>query len=536
MEQDDDEGVGYISESHFVKSIDYDQAVPLLNLPSKGRERISTNVYELNIPIYAPDILTTKSHRREYESFTPKLAFAIAAAAIGSAFQHGYNTGVLNNPEDVMKEWITEVANNRTSETTTPEQVSLIWSIIVAIFCFGGMIGGMLTGTIADRFGRKGGLLLNNVFVLIAVVLECTAKPARSYEMIAAGRFFIGINSGLNAGLTPMYLAEISPVSLRGAVGTVYQLVITISIFIAQVLGLEYILGGDRWPTLLAITIVPAIFQVITLPICPETPKFLLLSRGKEVDAQRALTWLRGSVSVTDEMNMMRSEFEAVKLVPKTTLKEIFTNSALRIPLIISLTMMLAQQLSGINAIMYFSTQIFKDAHLKQDDAQYATLGMGGLNVFMTVVSLILVEKAGRKTLLLVGFAGMTVVVSILTITMVYSENSEFARYMCIVLILVFIILFASGPGSIPWFLVGELFNQSARPMATSLAVMVNWAANFAVGLGFPLIKDAIGPYVFIIFVVFLALSTVFIYKKVPETKNKTIEEISAMFRQQSYQ
>lgn len=473
---------------------------------------------------------------KEEASFTPKLAFAIAAAAIGSAFQHGYNTGVLNNPEEVMKIWISDVVSNRTNEVPAPEHISLIWSIIVAIFCFGGMIGGVLTGTIADRFGRKGGLLLNNIFVLLAVILECAAKPASSYEMIAAGRFFIGINSGLNAGLTPMYLAEISPVSLRGAVGTVYQLVITISIFIAQVLGLEYILGGDRWPTLLAMTIVPAIFQVVTLPICPETPKYLLLNRGKEVDAQRSLTWLRGSVSVTEEMNEMRAEFEAVKLVPKATMKELFTNSALRIPLIISLTMMLAQQLSGINAIMYFSTQIFKDAHLKPDDAQYATLGMGGLNVFMTVVSLFLVEKAGRKTLLLVGFAGMTIDVFILIFAMVYSQESDFASYMCIVLILIFIILFASGPGSIPWFLVGELFNQSARPMATSLAVMVNWAANFSVGLGFPLIKDAIGPYVFVIFTVCLALSTLFIYKKVPETKNKTIEEISAMFRQQSYQ
>ncbi|KAB0797312.1 hypothetical protein PPYR_08306 [Photinus pyralis] len=473
---------------------------------------------------------------KEEVSFTGRLAFAIAASAIGSAFQHGYNTGVLNNPEQVMKEWIKDVMTNRTNEIPEPEQLTVTWSVIVAIFCFGGMIGGMLTGTIADRFGRKGGLLLNNIFVLIAVVLECAAKPARSYEMIAAGRFFIGINSGLNAGLTPMYLAEISPVNLRGAVGTVYQLVITISIFIAQVLGLEYILGGDRWPTLLAMTIVPAIFQVVTLPMCPETPKFLLLSRGKEVEAQRALTWLRGSVAVSDEMNEMRAEFEAVKLVPKATMKELFTNSALRIPLIIALTMMIAQQLSGINAIMYFSTQIFTDAHLKPDDAQYATLGMGGLNVFMTLVSLILVEKAGRKTLLLVGFAGMTIDVFVLIFTMIYSKESQFARYMCIVLILIYIILFASGPGSIPWFLVGELFNQSARPMATSLAVMTNWAANFAVGLGFPLIRDAIGPYVFVIFVVCLALSTVFIYKKVPETKNKTIEEIAAMFRQQSYQ
>ncbi|XP_071450965.1 solute carrier family 2, facilitated glucose transporter member 1-like isoform X2 [Hetaerina americana] len=470
--------------------------------------------------------------------FNGRLAFAITAAALGSSFQHGYNTGVVNAPQKLIEGWIRTVAHNRTGEVVDQSHVTMIWAIAVAIFCVGGMLGGCITGFVAERFGRKGGLLLNNVLVAAAAVLMGCAKAASSYEMIIAGRFLIGINSGLNAGLAPMYLAEISPVHLRGAVGTVYQLVITISILISQVLGLESVLGTETaWPVLLAITAVPAVFQLATLPLCPESPKYIMSNQGKELEAQRALTWLRGSIEVHDEIDEMKSEVEASRLVPKVTLREMFLNPALRIPLIISSMLMIAQQLSGINAVMFFSTKIFKMAQLTEEHAQYATLGMGSMNVVMTVVSLVLVERAGRKTLLLVGFIGMSFVTFFLSISLAYVEGAGlWLSYVSILLVIAFVVLFATGPGSIPWFMVSELFNQSARPAATSFAVAVNWTANFVVGLAFLPLQELMGGYVFIIFTLFLILFVLFIWKKVPETKNKTMEEITTMFRQRSYQ
>lgn len=339
---------------------------------------------------------------------------------------------------------------------------------------------------VADRFGRKGGLLLNNILVILATICEAISKSVGSYELIILGRLLIGINSGLNAGLAPMYLAEISPTNLRGAVGTVYQLVITLSILIAQILGVKQIMGtASLWPALLAMTIVPAIFQMVTLPFCPESPKYLLLSRGKEMEAQKALSWLRGTMAVHDEMDAMRAEYDAIKLVPKVTIRELITNSALRIPLIISLTVMVAQQLSGINAVMFFSSKIFKMAGLNNDHSTYATMGMGAINVLMTIVSLFLVEKAGRKTLLMFGFGGMCIDTALLTVGMILASSSLTASIFCVIFVFVYVIMFASGPGSIPWFLVSELFNQAARPTATSLAVCINWTANFLVGLAF---------------------------------------------------
>ncbi|XP_076618377.1 solute carrier family 2, facilitated glucose transporter member 1 isoform X3 [Colletes latitarsis] len=483
-----------------------------------------------------PPVLTPAEKDKQL-GLTGRLAFAITAAALGSSFQHGYNTGVVNAPQQLIEGWISEVKMNRTGHVTKQSEVTIIWATAVAIFCVGGMIGGSLVGSIADRFGRKGGLLLNNILVLLAVIFEGCAKTAKSYEMIIIGRFIIGINAGLNAGLAPMYLAEISPIHLRGAVGTVYQLVITISILVAQILGLEQILGTeDHWPLLLCLTIVPAIFQVATLPLCPESPKFLLLGKGKDMEAQRALSWLRGTIEVHDEMEEMRAEYESVKLVPKVTLKELFVNSALRIPLIIALMVMFAQQLSGINAVMFFSTKIFMMAQLDKFAAQIATMIVGAVNVFMTFVSLILVEKAGRKTLLLVGFVGLFVSTVLLTICLAFAASSSAAAYFSIILVVMFVALFATGPGSIPWFLVSELFNQSARPAATSVAIAVNWTANFIVSIGFLPLQEGLGAYVFVIFAALQAFFVFFIYKKVPETKNKTVEEISSMFRQISYQ
>ena len=201
-------------------------------------------------------------------------------------------------------------------------------------------------------------------------------------------------------------------------------------------------------------------------------------------------------------MDEMKQEQESMKLVPKVTLKEMIINSSLRKPLIIAMMMMLAQQLSGINCAIFYSTDIFDKAGLNEQESQGATLGMGSMNVLMTVVSLILIEKAGRKTLMLVGLSAMLVMTTLLLASLLTyvsilnrrcrSEISCISQasvpamsYLAIVAVILFVVGFATGPGSIPWFFVTELFAQSGRPTATSIAVTVNWSANFLVGLAF---------------------------------------------------
>ena len=161
------------------------------------------------------------------------------------------------------------------------------------------------------------------------------AKYAGRYELLIVGRLVIGVNSGLNAGLAPMYLSEISPTALRGAVGTVYQLIITISILISQILGMNNILGNDAgWPVLLGLTIVPGVLQCVTLPCCPESPKFLLLDKDDQAGATKALEWFRGTSDVKTEMDEMKTEHEQLKQIQQVDMKEILVNPALRAPLV----------------------------------------------------------------------------------------------------------------------------------------------------------------------------------------------------------
>jgi len=246
---------------------------------------------------------------------------------------------------------------------------------------------------------------------------------------------------------------------------------------------------------------------------------------------EEALQWLRGTIEVHDEMDEMKQEQESMKLVPKVTLKEMLVNSSLRKPLIIAMMMMLAQQLSGINCAIFYSTNIFKEAGLNPTQSQSATLGMGAMNVAMTFVSLALIEKAGRKVLMLSGLSLMICMTILLLASLLTFTTVPAMSYVAVVAVITFVVGFATGPGSIPWFFVTELFAQSGRPTATSIAVVVNWTANFLVGLGFQPMQLLMGPWVFMVFIVIQLFFIVYVAVVVPETKGKTIDEITARFR-----
>lgn len=300
-----------------------------------------------------------------------------------------------------------------------------------------------------------------------------------------------------------MYLTEVSPINLRGMIGSVHQLMVTIAILFSQILGLPQLLGTDEsWPYIFAFTVVPAAVQVCTLWICPESPKYSLSVKNDADRAEKDLKKLRGVDNVSIEMDAMKEQVAAAAAVQKPTMGSMFRKPLLW-PMIIAIMMMLSQQLSGINVAMFYSTTVFRGAGLNPTEATYATIAMGTINVLMTIVSVWLVDhpKFGRRSLHLGGMVGMffSTIALVVALSIQINSGAVWASYSAIGFVILFVVGFAVGPGNlinfktrnesvpgpIPWFFVSEIFPSSAVGNATSIACMVNWTANLLVGLLF---------------------------------------------------
>ncbi|XP_050052270.1 glucose transporter type 1-like isoform X1 [Dermacentor andersoni] len=465
------------------------------------------------------------------EGLTCMLVLAIFASVLGM-FQFGYNLGVINAPQKVLEDFISNVYQERTGMQIPKNFKDWLWAITVAVFAIGGMVGGISGGMMANRFGRKGGMLINNILGILGGSLMGFSNASRSIELLIFGRLIIGMNCGLNTALVPMYLLEISPVPLRGGLGTVSQVGVTVGMLLSQVLGIEVILGTEEgWPYLLAIAVIPAVLQLVLLPFCPESPRYLLISKQQESLAREALQKLRCSSMVEDDIEEMKTEEQAQQQEAKVTMMQVITTRSLQLPLLIGVMMHLSQQLSGIIAVFYYSVRLFEAANLPPSTAKFATIGVGVVMVVMTLVSIPLMDRAGRRTLHLYGLGGMFIFSIFITISLLVKFLYHWITYMSVVSTLCFVVFFAIGPGTIPWMLMAELFSQGPRPAAMSIGVLINWSANFIVSLIFPPMQAALGNYTFLPFTVLLGFFWTFTYKKVPETKNRTFEEISALFR-----
>uniref|UniRef100_A0A914Y006 Major facilitator superfamily (MFS) profile domain-containing protein n=1 Tax=Panagrolaimus superbus TaxID=310955 RepID=A0A914Y006_9BILA len=430
-------------------------------------------------------------------SLTGLVIWATAVATIGSSFIFGYSIGAVNAPADHIKEWIKINHYEIFGTVLSDDAKGYVFGSAVAIFALGALIGALASGKLADNFGRKGTLHFNNIFAIIGSFLMDYAFYRGFYFIFHLGRFIIGINCGIGSSVVCMFVTEIAPANWRGALGTMQQLLIVIAILFAQILGLKQLLGtATRWPWIFDVALIPAIFQIISLYFVPESPRYTYVIKGDEEKALKDLCLYRNSNEndpmIEREMAEIKKEAEAFKTDAKIGFKDLF-RGALFWPTFLACFLQASQQLSGINAAMFYSTEIFKSAGLEDDWPIYATIIMGVTNVFQTTVSFWLVEHRwfGRRLLLLIGTIGMlistvTLTAAIHVATRGYGDTYKaIGSWSAIGFVMLFVISFATGPGSIPYFYVNEVFASNARATASSLATGTNWTFNFIIALAF---------------------------------------------------
>ncbi|XP_062363460.1 solute carrier family 2, facilitated glucose transporter member 5-like isoform X2 [Cinclus cinclus] len=459
---------------------------------------------------------------------TLPLALVALISAFGSSFQYGYNVSVINSPALYMHEFYNRTYLDRTGVPMDSSFQTLLWSLTVSMFPLGGLFGSLMVWPMVNNCGRKGTLLINNLFSITAAILMGTSELAKTFEVIILSRVVMGIFAGLASNVVPMFLGEMSPKNLRGAIGVVPQLFITIGILAAQILGLNSILGNATgWPVLLGLTGIPSLIQLLTLPFFPESPRYLLIQKGNEEQARRALQRLRGREDVDDEIQEMYQEDQSEKEEGQFSVLSLFTFRGLRWQLISIIVMMAGQQLSGVNGVFYYADRIFESAGVQSSSIQYVTVSIGAINVVMTLLAVFIVESLGRRILLLAGFLLCSASCAILTLALNLQTTVSWMSYLSIVCVIAYIIGHAIGPSPIPAVMITEMFLQSSRPAAFMVGGSVHWLSNFTVGLVFLYMEAGLGPYSFLIFCAICVATMVYVFFVVPETKNKTFMEIN---------
>lgn len=399
---------------------------------------------------------------------------------------------------------------------------------------FGCALGALITGYIADRFGRR--LPLLYVAALFAVT-SLAMGLAPTFGIFLATRFLGGLAVGGASILAPMYIAEVSPPSIRGRMCTCYQLAIVIGILGSFLL--NYMLrdvapwawfnttvrdlGAWNWRWMFISGALPSVVFFVLMLRAPETPRFLYKC-GRQAESFAILERILGREEAERETGEIRTSFAA----PKATWAEMLRNRGLRRALSVGFFLAILVHFSGINTIIDYAPVIFKSAGFTMDAALFSTFGIGFVNFLFTLVSFWTIDRFGRKPLYIVGSTGMTVVLAALAVAVL---TGHFSGITVLVLILAFIMFFASCIGPVFWTLVPEIFPNRVRGEAMIVPVLVQWVANAIVVLFFPLAFNQIGKAPTFFFLATMALAQVlYTWRFVPETKGRTLEEIEELW------
>ncbi|GAA5804897.1 general substrate transporter [Helicostylum pulchrum] len=481
------------------------------------------------------------------------MVYCVIIACLGS-FSNGWVIGSANVPGEVTHACANGMAH--VANSAFPDCLPMndaLWGFAVSSFCVGGLIGGLFGGTIQTKFGRKKTIIFNNLgWIIGAILIGASVSPA----MFIIGRIFCGLSCGLGSLSTPTYVGEISTVKARGTMGTCNQFAIVIGILLASVVGLP-LAYVPLWRINYAIVAIPAIAQFFLMAGCVESPRYLI-SQNRLEEARANLQRLRPGANIEREFfeqvegilgtsaaraitnvnNMDKVEEKDIdnskledgvqegdnEMHATLNMIQIFQDPIVRKVAVTVILLHVIQQLIGMNAVMYYSTTIF-NMSFDADMSKYMAIVTTVVNFVATIVSLILIDRMGRRPLLLIAEAGACIFSVLLIIGYVYSIGA-----LLIVAVFGYVLSFAVGVGPIPWMMTSEMSPVYASSAVGSVATAVNWAMNFLIGQCFPVIFAEIQGYSFAIFAAIAALAFVFTWFRVPETKNRSIEAIVKSF------
>ena len=397
-----------------------------------------------------------------------------------------------------------------------------------SLLAVGALIGGPVAGILIDLLGRKTGIMLSALPFVTGWALIASAG---NVYLLCLGRFLTGFACGMASLSAPTYIAEISSKQLRGLLGGGFQLAVVFGVLLAFLFGipLSYI-----WLAILA-----AIFgvcMVMLLLFIPESPRWYFKNNPEK--ARKSLEWLRGPNSPSINTEIHEIEQTTVEQNQRQPFRELLLQKTVYKPLILSVALMFFQQFSGVNAVLFFSNDIFKDAGFSSKSQQdTASVILAIAQVVFTFVGCILMDRAGRRILL--AIAGITMAVTCTTFSLYYiltekniaAKDATSMQVLSVGSLGVYISGFSIGWGPVPWLIMSEIFPEQARGPGSGIATATNWTFAFLVTRFFKNVEKAISPFgTFVAFAVANVVGVIFVLVFLPETKGKTLAEIEAYF------
>ncbi|MED6169431.1 hypothetical protein PIB30_118800 [Stylosanthes scabra] len=348
------------------------------------------------------------------------------------------------------------------------------------------------------------------------------SATAQSIQMMIVGRLLAGIGIGITSAIVPLYISEISPTETRGALGSVNQLSICIGILAALVAGLPLAGNPIWWRTMFGISVVPSVLLALGMTVSPESPRWLF-QQGKISEAEKAIKTLYGKERVASVMRDLTAASEGSS-EPEARWFDLFS-SRYRKVVSVGAALFLLQQFAGINAVVYYSTSVFRSAGIASDIAASALVGAS--NVFGTVIASSLMDKQGRKTLLITSFSGMAASMLLLSVSFTWSVLAPYSGTLAVLGTVAYVLSFSLGAGPVPALLLPEIFASRIRAKAISLSLGTHWVCNFVIGLYFLSVVNKIGmSSVYLGFSSVCILAVLYVSGNVVETKGRSLEEI----------